>query len=82
MLAVLMQSLARGADLCAGARVLAVRKGTALARRRLDEHVMSLQHELPRARRRERDAVLVGLDLLGDADTQDARTLAGRTKVE
>src|SRR5205823_1185815 len=42
----------------------------------LDEHFMALERELTRAGRRQRDAILVGLDLLGDADAQDARTLA------
>ena len=34
----------------------------------LDEHVVAALDELARAGRRQRDAVLVGLDLLGDAD--------------
>ena len=37
---------------------------------------MAALDELARARRRERDAVLVGLDLLGYADPQSGETLA------
>jgi alanine dehydrogenase len=59
----------------AGAYVVAVREGAAVAGARLDDHLVTLLHELARLGRRQRDAVLVGLDLPGDADTQDARTL-------
>ena len=48
-----------------------VGEGAALARPRLDEHVVPALDELPGAGRRERDAVLVGLDLLDDADLHE-----------
>ena len=35
---------------------------------RLDHHLVAVPDELARARGRQRDAVLVGLDLLGDTD--------------
>src|SRR4029079_13951655 len=41
-------------------------------------HVVPLEHELARARGRQRDAVLVRLDLPCDADTYDARMLVDR----
>ena len=69
--------LVDGHDLRAGARILAVRERAAFARGRLDEHVVPPPHELVRACRRQRDAVLVGLDLLGDPDAQDARDSSG-----
>ncbi len=56
-------------------RVLVVREGAADAGAGLDEHVVALLDELERARGRQRDAVLVGLDLLGDADLHGAGTL-------
>ena len=62
-----------GDDARAGALVVGVGERAAVAGRRLDEHLVALLHELARARRRQRDAVLVGLDLLGDADAHDAR---------
>ncbi len=57
-----------------------VREGAARPRRRLDEHLVAALDELARAGRRQRDAVLVGLDLLGDADPHGARhdTASGR----
>ncbi len=66
-------------DLRPGALVVGVGERAAVAGGRLDEHLVPALHELARARRGQRDAVLVGLDLLGDADAQDARTLAGGT---
>ena len=45
-----------------------VRERAAVAGARLDEHLVPALDELARARRRQRDAVLVGLDLLDDAD--------------
>src|SRR5439155_16699575 len=69
-------------DLRSRPRVRIVRKRAALAGTRLDQDVMPALHELARARGCERDAVLVGLDLLDDPDPHGARTLpfrAGRT---
>ena len=65
-----------GADLRAGALVVGVGERAPVAGGRLDEHVMAALDELARARRGERDAVLVGLDLFGDADPQSGETLA------
>ena len=45
-----------------------VGEGAAFAGARLDEHVVPALHELAGAGRRERDPVLVGLDLLDDSD--------------
>ncbi len=55
-------------DLSADRLVRRVREGAARSRARLDEHVVPLLDELAGPRRRQRDAVLVGLDLLCDAD--------------
>ena len=52
-----------------------VRKPGANARRLLDDHLVAALHELERARRRQRDAVLVGLDLFGDADPHGGGTI-------
>ena len=71
----LLPDVVEGDDLRARAHVVVVRHRASVAGRRLDEHVVPLLHELARARRRERDAVLVGLDLLGNADPHDARTI-------
>jgi len=49
-----------------GVRV--VLEGAARSRTSLDEDVVPALNELPRACGRERDAVLVGLDLLDDSD--------------
>jgi len=67
-----------GDDACARAFVIGVGERAALTRRGLDEHVMSVLRQLACTRGRQRDAVLVGLDLFGDADAHDARTLACR----
>ena len=40
---------------------------------RLDHDLVAAPHELARARRRQCDAVLLGLDLLGDADAHERR---------
>ena len=40
---------------------------------RLDDDLVAEPHELARARGRQRDAVLLGLDLLGDADAHERR---------
>ena len=69
-------------DACAGTLVVGVGECAALACRRLDEHLVPELHELARARRCQRDAVLVGLDLLGDADPQDARTVPVSSAVQ
>src|SRR5512133_607570 len=55
-----------------GGLVRGVGEGTALARTGLDHDVVAALHELARARRRQRDAVFVGLDLLRDADLHGA----------
>ena len=57
-----------------GVRVVGER--AALARAALDEHLVAVLDELARARRGQRDAVLVGLDLLDDADLHGRETLA------
>ena len=50
-----------------------VRERAALPGPGLDDHLVPAPDELARARRCQRDAVLVGLDLLGDADLHGAR---------
>jgi hypothetical protein len=60
----LLDGCERGADRAVGV----VREGAALAGARLDDHVVPALNKLPRARGRQRDAVLVGLDLLDDSD--------------
>ena len=62
----------------AGALVLLVGERAAVPRRRLDEHLVAALDELTRARRGERYAVLVGLDLLRNTDTQGPETLSRR----
>ncbi len=51
-------------DLRARALVVRIRQRAAVAGGRLDQDVVSLVHELARARRRQRDPVLIGFDLL------------------
>ena len=46
----------------------------------LDDDVVAAADELERAGRRQRDAVLVGLDLLGDADPQGRATISPRSR--
>src|SRR2546427_1259375 len=55
--------------------VRGIGEGAPFAGTGLDCDVMSALPELTRTRRRERDAVLVGLDLLGDTDLQSGVTL-------
>jgi hypothetical protein len=62
----------RGADRTVGV----VEKGAALPRSGLDEDVVPALDELARTRGRQRHAVLVGLDLLDDANLHRAKTLA------
>ncbi len=57
-----------GHDLDALGLVRRVREGAALPRALLHEHVVSALNQLASTGRRQRDAVLVGLDLFGDAD--------------
>ncbi len=59
-----------------GALVLRVGERAPVAGGRLDEHLVAALDQLTGARRRERDAVLVGLDLLRDADPQSPETLS------
>ena len=58
--------------------VLLVGERAPLPRRRLDENLVPALDQLAGARRRERHAVLVGLDLLRNADTQGPETLSRR----
>ena len=55
-------------DARADALVVGVRERAADAGARLDRDLVAVVDQLERAGRRQRDAVLVGLDLLGDAD--------------
>src|SRR5699024_8701172 len=71
-----------GRDARSRALVLGVRERASVTRCRLDDDIVAALHELARARRRQRDAVLVGLDLPGDSDPQIAPTLAGGTVPE
>ena len=57
----------RGADGTVGL----VGERAAFAGPRLDEHVVTALHELAGTGRRERDPVLVGLDLLDDSDLHE-----------
>ena len=61
--------------------VRVVRKGTADARISFDQDLVPVLDELARARRRQRDAVLVRLDLFCDTDPHGARTLSVRPRV-
>ena len=61
--------LVDGADLRADALVGGVGKRAALPRSALDQHVVPTLDELTRAGWGQRDPILVGLDLLGDADS-------------
>ena len=57
----------------AGSDVVVVGPRAALAGARLHDDLVPLEHQLARTRRRQCDAVLVGLDLPRDADPHDAR---------
>ena len=59
------------AEGCADGSVGIVGEGAAFARALLDEHVVPALHELAGTGRRERDPVLVGLDLLDDSDLHE-----------
>ena len=59
----------------ADARVRIVGEGAADAGTLLDRHLVAVVDQLERARGRERDAVLVRLDLLGDADPHGGGSL-------
>ena len=56
-----------------------VGEGAAFTRALFDEDVMALLRQLPSARGRESDAVLVRLDFLGDADPHGLRRLSHPT---
>ena len=56
--------------------VLSVVKRTSVAGGRLDEHLVAALDQFARTGRRERDTVLVGLDLLRDANSQSPETLS------
>ena len=59
-------------------RAVEAGKRASVALRRLDEHVMAALDELARASRRQRDAVLVGLDSGSVYDSATGPSLAGR----
>ena len=66
---------------CAGGDVLLIADGRADAGTGLDEDLMTMAHELEHASRGNRDAVLVVLHFLGDADLHSVRlrtSVAGR----
>src|SRR5690606_21991401 len=60
-------------DLRAGGRVLLVRVVRALAGPGLHEHLVAGTHDVADALRRERDAILLRLDLAGGAHNHGAR---------
>ena len=62
-------------DLRADALVGRVGERAARARAGLDRHLVAAVDQLERAGRRQRDPVLVGLDLLGDADPHGGGSL-------
>src|SRR6185437_6518384 len=66
-------------DPCARSLVLLVGKGAALPRRRLDENLVPALDQLACTGGRERHAILVGLDLLCDSNSQSSETLSRRT---
>ena len=68
--------VSRAGDACPDRLVGTVPKRAPLPRPRLDEDVVTTLEQLTRACRRERDAVLVGLDLAGDADLHGGGTIA------
>jgi hypothetical protein len=65
-------------DVGARALVLLVGEGAALPGRRLNEDLMSALDQLAGARRGERHAVFVGLDLFRNTDSQSPKTLSRR----
>ena len=60
--------------------VLLVGEGTSLARRRLDENLVTPLDQLARTGGREGHAVLIGLDLLCNANSQSPETLSRRSR--
>jgi hypothetical protein len=65
--------LVDGADPRTDRGVGVVGERAPLPRALLDQHVVAVPRQLERPCRRERDAVFVGLDLLGDADLHERR---------
>jgi hypothetical protein len=61
-----------GRDLRTHVHVVGVREGTADARARLDDDLVTARSQLAGSGGRESDPVLVLLDLLGDADPHEA----------
>ena len=74
-------SSAFAADLGAGGFVVVVGDASALPRARLDHHAMALGGELAYRRGHEPDAVLVVLDLLGNADEHGGKFLLSLTVI-
>src|SRR3712207_9243196 len=62
--------------------VRSICEGTPFARAALDQHRVAAPRQLERAGRRQRDAVLVGLDLLRNADVHPRRIIAIRSRAD